>query len=237
VDKIVLAAILVLSGIAAGQSKSTRKPTPEPETPHLRFVKEYVRELVEDESLVKSGEKEFGEAKTPEEQFSKGIYVSKSAQLALRSQIDMLRSMRLNDPFDTLTSTLIACYQRQIDLHQKLIGISGKFLAGPKPGVDYQALEAKVPEIRAEMDDARKVVFDAASLVFMSLVDMKEDSQGHASHLLITKAESADLQQQLDLILKGVPNEGDHDFYISAAMVLRAGLQKKGYKFADDPWE
>ncbi len=237
VNEIVLAAILLLSGVAAGQSKSSRTPTPKPETPHLRFVKEYVRELIEDESLAKSGEKQLSEAKTPEEQLSTGIYVSKSAQLALRSQIAMLKSMRLNDPFDTLTPTLIACYQRQIDFHQKLIGISGKFLAGPKPGVDYQALETKLPEIRAEMDDARKVVFDAASLVFMSLVDMKEDSQGHASHLLITKAESVDLRQQLDLILKGVPDEGDHDFYISAAMVLQAGLQKKGYKFADDPWE
>ena len=236
VDKIVFAALLLLSGVAAGQSKPTHTPTPKPETPHLRFVKEYVRELIEDESLSKSGEKELSEAKTPEEQFSTSIYVSKSVQLALRSQIAMLKSMRLNDPFDTLTPTLIACYQRQIDLHQKLIDISAKFLAGPKPGVDYQALEAKVPEIRAEMDDARKVVFDAASLVFMSLVDMKEDSQGHASHLLITKAESADLREQLDLILKGLPDEGDHDFYISAAMVLRTGLQEKGYKCADEPW-
>jgi hypothetical protein len=149
----------------------------------------------------------------------------------------MLKSMRLNDPFDTLIPTLIACYQHQIELHQKLMDISGKFLAGPKPGVDYQALEAKVPEIRAEMDDTRKVVFDAATLVFMSLVDMKADSKGHASHLLITKAESADLQEQVDLILKGQPDEGDHDFYISAAMVLRTGLQKKGYKCADEPWE
>jgi hypothetical protein len=145
----------------------------------------------------------------------------------------MLKSMRLNDPFDTLIPTLIACYQHQIELHQKLMDISGKFLAGPKPGVDYQALEAKVPEIRAEMDDTRKVVFDAATLVFMSLVDMKADSKGHASHLLITKAESADVQEQVDLILKGQPDEGDHDFYISAAIgapnwSAKEGLQMRG---------
>ena len=48
--------------------------------------------------------------------------------------------------------TLIGSYQQQIDLHQKLIDISGKFMAGPKEGVDYQALAAKVPEIRAELD-------------------------------------------------------------------------------------
>ncbi len=44
--------------------------------------------------------------------------------------------------------------------------ISSKFLAGPKPGVDYQALGAKLPEIRAELEDAQKAVFDAAALVF-----------------------------------------------------------------------
>jgi hypothetical protein len=88
VNKIVIATLLLLAGVAAGQTKSNRTPTPKPETPHLRFVKEYVRELIEDESLVKSGEKELSRAKTPEEQFSTGIYISKSTRwrCALRSQ-------------------------------------------------------------------------------------------------------------------------------------------------------
>jgi len=29
---------------------------------------------------------------------------------------------------------------------------------------------------------------------------------------------------------------GDHDYYISGAMVLQSGLQK-GHKCADDPWD
>jgi hypothetical protein len=186
------AVFLLLVGIAEGQSKPAHTPTPKPETPHLHFVKEYVRELIEDESLKTNGEKELSEAKTPNEQFSTGIYFSKSTQLELRSQVNVLKGMRLRDPFDTLIPSLIGSYQRQIDLHQKLIEISGKFIAGPKEGVDYQALAAKVPEIRAELDDARKAVFDAAALVFMSLIDMRPDSQGHVSHLLITKAEKAD---------------------------------------------
>jgi hypothetical protein len=223
--------------MAAGQAKPSRAPTRKPETPHLRFVKEFVRELIEDESLQKNGEKELAEAKTPNEQFSTGIYVSKSVQLELRSQIGILKSMRLNDPFETLIPTLIASSQRQIELHQKLIDISGKFVAGPREGVDYQAIAAKVPKIRAELDDARKVLFDAAALVFASVIDMKPDSQGHVSHLLITKAEKSDLLDQLEIILKDEPeNKGDHDFYISAAMILRGGLQK-GHKCADEPWE
>ena len=79
-------------------------------------------------------------------------------------------------------------------------------------------------------------MFDASPLVFMSLVDQKADSQGHISHLIITKGEKADLQDQLEIMLKDEPDKGDHDYYVSAAMILRAGL-KKGHKCADDPWE
>jgi hypothetical protein len=235
-NKIALSTALLLVSVAAGQTKPARTPTHKPETPHLPFVKEFVRELVEDEGLATSSLKELNGAQTPNEKFSAGIYFSKSTQLELRSQIAMLKSMHLNDPFDTLIPTLIAFYQQEIELHQQLIEISSKFLAKPKPSVDYAALEAKVPQIRAELDDVRKGLFDAAPLIFMSLVDMKPDSQNHVNHLIITKAEKADLQDQLSILLKDVPDKGDHDYYISAAMILRAGLQKD-YKCADDPWE
>jgi hypothetical protein len=228
--------MLLLASIAAAQTKPAHAPIPKPETPHLRFVKEYVRELIEDENLKATGLKELSEAKTPNEQFSTGIYFSKSVQLELRSQIATLKSMRLNDPFDTLIPSLIGSCQRQIELHQELIDISGKFLAGPKAGVDYQALEAKVPEVRAKLDYVQKSVFEAAAMVFMTLIDLKPDSLDHVSHLLITKAEKADLQDQLSVILKDEPDKGDHDYYISAAMVLRGGLQK-GHKCADEPWD
>ena len=234
-NKIAIALFLV--HIAAGQTKPAHPMrTPKPETPHFNVVKEYIRELGEDEDLKTTGEKELSEAKSPNEQLSAGIYYSKSTQLELRSQIRMLQSMNLKDPFDTLIPSLIGFYQQQIDLHQRLIDISGKFLGGPKEGVDYEALAAKVPEIRAELDDSRKSVFQAAALVFMTLLDQRPDSQGHVSHLLITKAEKADLEQQLDIMLKGEPDKGDHDYYISAAMVLRGGLQK-GHKCADEPWD
>jgi hypothetical protein len=238
-NKRALAALLLLADIAAGQAKPPRAPTPKPETPHLRFVKEYVRELTEDEDLKASGLKELSEAKTSNEQFSTEIYFSKSVQLELRSQIAMLRNMRLDDPFDTLIPNLIAFYEQQIKLHQELIDISGKFIAGPRAGVDYQALGAKVPEIRAELDAVGKAGFEAAPLVFMTLINTKPDSQNHVSHLLITKAEKADLQDQLDILLKDIPesDKADHDYYISAAMVLRIALQKKGYECADEPWD
>lgn len=235
-NKRALATLLLLVDFATGQAKPARVPAPKPETPHLRFVKEYVRELIEMESLRVTGEKQLNEAKTLSEQLSASIYVSKSIQLELQSQVRMLKSMRLNDPFDTLIPGLIGFYQRQIELHQELIDINSKFMAGPKAGMDYEALAAKVPEIRAELDAVAKAVFEAAAPVFITLIDPKPDSLDHVSHLLITKAEKADLQDQLNIILKDEPDKGDYDYYISAAMVLRGGLQK-GHKCADEPWD
>lgn len=234
--KIVFAAVLFWTGPALGQTKPAHHSKPKPETPHLQFVNEYLRELGEAESIQKHGQKELTEAKTMYETSSALIYFSKAMQLELRSEIGILRSMRLNGRFDVLIPTLIASYQRQVQLHQQLIDISSNFIAGPKEGVDYQGLAAKMPQVRAELDDARKTVFDVAALVFMTLIDMKADSQGHMSHLIVMKAEKAALQDQLDLMLKDEPDKGDHDFYISAAMILRGGLQK-GHKCADEPWE
>ena len=149
--KIGFAAFLLALGVAAGQSKPAHPTKSKPETAHLQFVKEYVRELIEDEDLKTKAEKEIGEANTPNEKLSAGIYYSKSTQLTLRSQIAMLKTMHLNGQFDVLIPSLFAYSQRQIDLNQKLINISGEFMAGPKPGVDYSALMAKMPEIRAEL--------------------------------------------------------------------------------------
>jgi hypothetical protein len=228
-----LLTLLVLTGVAAGQSGPARVKSP---TLPIVFVKEYVRELISDENLKTQGQKELSEAKTTDAQISTGIYFSKSVQLELRSQILMLKGMRLAKPFETLIPNLIGFYQHEVELHQSLIDLSSKFIAGPRPGVDYQDLAAKMPQIRPEIDATQKALFEATPLVFMALIDQKPDSQHHLSHLVITRDEKSNLQDQLEIILKGEPDKGDHDYYISAAMVLRAGLQK-GHKCADDPWE
>jgi hypothetical protein len=82
----------------------------------------------------------------------------------------------------------------------------------------------------------QKAVFDATPLIFMALIDQKPGSQDHLSHLVITRAQKSDLQDQLEIILNDESEKGDHDYYIIVATVLRAGLQK-GYKCADEPWE
>lgn len=61
-----IAIVLFLVNIAVGQTTPAHPAhAAKPETPHLNVVKEYVRELIEDEDLKTTGEKELSEAKTP----------------------------------------------------------------------------------------------------------------------------------------------------------------------------
>jgi hypothetical protein len=61
VNKRAIATLLLLPSVVVGQNKAAHL---KPETPHLAFVKEYVRELISDEDLKTTGQKQLSEAKT-----------------------------------------------------------------------------------------------------------------------------------------------------------------------------
>lgn len=119
-------------------------------------------------------------------------------ELELRSQINMLSGMRLNSPYDDLIPNITKFYERKIDLWQRMSEIASEFIGGPKEGVDYNKLAAEMPKIRAELEFVDQGLFEATLLVFATLIDMKEDSKGHASHLIITKEEKAKLIEKLN---------------------------------------
>jgi hypothetical protein len=47
-------------------------------------------------------------------------------------------------------------------------------VAAPKPGVDYEALAAYMPQLRAKDGYLDKIIFDGSAGIFLSLVDMRE---------------------------------------------------------------
>jgi hypothetical protein len=206
-----------------------------PETSHLAFVTEYVRELAVIESIRASGEQELKKS-TKDEQFSSAIHVSTSIQLELRSQIRMLRGMHLNAPFDQLIPNLTDFYQDKIALHQRIIDIGSAFIAGPKPGVDYGKLAAEMPKIRAQLEYVDHSLFDATPLIFATLIDQKPDSRNHVSHLTITKAERAKLIDDLIGHFGSKLDQKDQNPTVSAASVLKAYFLKD-YKCSDEPWD
>ena len=207
----------------------------EPETPHLAFVTEYVRELGAIEAVRAGGEQESAAGKK-DEVFSNAIHTSTLIQLELRSQIGMLKGMRLKPPFDDLTKTITGFYEEKVTLHQSMIDIASAFVGGPKPDVDYGKLAAEMPKIRASLEFVDNAIFEATPLIFATLIDQKPDSRNHVSHLIITKAERTKLLGDIAARFGSKLDQKNQNTTVSAASVLRAYLLKE-FKCSDDPWE
>jgi hypothetical protein len=220
----------------AKPSLTTARPV-KPETPHLEFVAEYIRELAEVERIRTAGEEENNQDKKDGKlPFASAVHTSTLFGLVLESQAKMLKGMRLNAPSDELIPNITAFYERKIVLWRRMREISSAFIGGPKEGVDYSKLGAEMPEIRAELDFIDQSLFEATPLVFATLIDMKEDSKGHASHLIITKEDKARLISKLDDSFGAKLDQKDQNYTVSAATVLRAYLNKD-FKCSDEPWE
>ncbi len=206
-----------------------------PETPHLAFVNEYVRELAAIEDIRATGEQRLKEG-VKDDNFSNLIYTGTRIQLELRAQIATLKNMRLNSPNEQLIPDLTAFYGQKIEVYQKLIDIASAFIGSPKPGVDYDKLAAEMPKTRAALDYVDDSVLQITPLVFVTLIDMKPDSKNHASHLTITKAERAKLVSDITNDFGAKLDQKNQNYTVSAAKVLR-GFLLKDFKSSDEPWE
>jgi hypothetical protein len=228
-----LSSAVIASVLAMGASSTFGADAQE--TSHLAFVTEYIRELAAIENIRTAAEQQLKQG-TKDDVFSNAVYSSTRIQFELRAQISRLKGMRLNPPFETIISDLTGFYEHKIELHQSMIDISSAFIVpDPKPGVDYAALAAEMPKIRAALDYIDESVFQAAPLIFATLIDQKADSKNHASHLIITKAERAKLVADITRNFGSKLDQKDQNFLVSAASVLKAYLLKD-FKSSDEPW-
>lgn len=221
-----LGTLLSVPGALPGDEK--------PETSHLAFVKEFVRELSAVEIIRSKGEEDL--KKDPNSTFSNMIHSATLFKLELGSQMRMLNTMSLSEPFDTLIPGLMSFYGEKIKLWDRMSEIGGNFIGGPKTGVDYQKLAAEVPELRAKLEFMDQSIFQATPMVFATLIDTKEDSKHHASHLIITKAERAELIDYIDSAFGKKLDQKEPNYTVASAKVLKDAL-KKDFKCSDDPWE
>jgi hypothetical protein len=242
-------ALALLAGAVGASAQSTdSKPSQSIATPQkqadnraakaqasLAFVTEYVRELSAIETIRDSSEDSLMQGSTSDK-FWNTIYGCTRMQLELRLDVNILKKMRLYPPYEKLVPSTVLFYERKIELYQRLIDISNAFISGPKPGIDYDKLVAEQPQLTAQLDHIDNALLNAIPLIFGTLVDSKADSQNHCTHLLITRAERAQLLGEIDTDFGSKLDEKDKSFQVGAAVVLKAGLLKD-FKSADDPWE
>lgn len=205
-------------------------------TSSLAFVSEYIRELAANENTRAKIEKEYKASNSENAKLSSMIHGSTLIQLELKSQINMLKSMRLNPPFNDLIPSIIALYEKKINLHQKIIEIVSILLGGPRLGVDYGKVSAEMPKIRAQINYIDETLFKSTTLIFATLIDQKPDSKNHLSHLIITKKEREKLVHDLTAAFGKKLEQKDQNYIVSSASVLKAYLTKN-YKCSDEPWE
>jgi hypothetical protein len=205
-----------------------------PETSHLTFVREVIRELSAVEDIRSKADEDL--RKDSNATFSNMIHTATLFKLELGSQISMLNNMNLGDPYETLIPTLTAAYGAKIKIWERMKEIGGDFIGGPREGVNYQKIAAELPELRANLDYIDETIFHASPLVFATLIDMKADSKGHANHLVITKAERSDLIEYIKTAFGKKLDEKEPTYTVAAAKVVK-GYLEKDYKCADEPWE
>ncbi len=243
--KAVFTLVVAFSFAVSVYAQTSQKPKPaqttarpvKPETPHLEFVTEYIRELAAVERIRAAGEEDINQDKKDDKlPFASGIHTSTLFELELGSQVKMLKGMRLNAPFDELIQDITAFYERKIVLWRRMREISSAFIGEPKDGVDYSKLTAEMPQIRGELDFIDHALFEATPSIFATLIDMKADSKGHASHLIITKEEKARLISKLDDSFGAKLDQKDQNYTVSAATVLKDYLNKD-FKCSDEPWD
>ena len=91
-----------------------------------------------------------------------------------------------------------------------------------------------MPQITATLEYIDQALFKLTPMVFLLLVDDKPDAQGHMSRLMISKKQAHQLVVSIDGYFGSSLNEKNQDWNTSAASVLKSGLTKKGYTFADE---
>lgn len=206
----------------------------QPETPHLQFVQEYIRELSTLEHIRAAAEKEMKTKGV--NRFEEMIYFTTRMQLELGSDISMLGGMHLNGDFSGLPHQVAQFYGQESRVYGAMRAISAKFVAGPQPGVDYGALAAQMPALRAQLDSINNSFTNLSALVFLTLVDMRPDKEGHASHLAITRKERREL---LETLQRDFGPQIDHG-KTAPALVNAAGVIKDALKnhplCSNDPW-
>jgi hypothetical protein len=95
---------------------------------------------------------------------------------------------------------------------------------------------ADMPKIRAFLDSMDETLFQASGVAWAILIDQKPDSKNHLSHLMITKAERAELLRDLDAGFGQKLDDKNANYLVSSAALLKI-LLTKNYEYADEPWE
>ena len=135
--------------------------------------------------------------------------------------------------FSDLPHQIAQLYRLRQAFMRQITSICSTFAVGPKPGVDYKALTAKMPELRAHIEDLDQALYEAGVVAFGTLISDEPDKAGHASHLLISCAQKQSLLDQLKNEFGAGLDQKDVPLGVAQAQLFRDKLIE--YKCAEEP--
>jgi len=221
---------LMVGAVIVGRPATAVSPA---DSPHLQLAQEYIRQLGELEDLRSEGEAELKDTKGSP--FSSMIHYSTRVQIALQDDIAALKLLPLAPPSSDTVGLIQATHEQRSVIFGEMRKIAAKMMSGPEPGVNYGALAAQMPQLRAQLESIDESYVKLSVLIFGTLIDMKPDSAGHASHLIITRAQRQDLARQLRSSFGAKLRGQQQNGIVAAAGVLDDYLHK-GWKGSDEPW-
>ena len=166
--------------------------------PAYKFIEAYVNQLVENEALREKGSTEISAAISPMDKMVIGIHGSSAIQLKLQEQINELGSIDIPKPSDDVIPLIIKFYARKYEIHDAIVEDTTQMIGGPKPGVDYGPIVARIPKLRATLESIDESLFKLTPLVFGTIVDHRPNVNGKLSRLIITTAERDKLVRDID---------------------------------------
>jgi len=222
-----------LAALALMGAPATAQTTP------YEFVRTYIGQLATFEELRANAEKEVRESSGDPLKTSIGcIHSGTRYDLEASSAASMMDGMHLRghfggEQFQPLPHQIAEIYRLRRVFMRQITSICSTFAEGPKPGVDYQALAAKMPELRAHIEDLDKTLFESGVLAFMTLISDQPDKQGHANHLIISCEQKQTLLSQIKDEFGAKLDQKDTSPGVAQAQLFRDKLIE--YKCAEEP--
>jgi hypothetical protein len=199
------------------------------------FLTEYVRELGEIEDVRVIAMKEESENTN---KMMACVGNSERFQLLLGEHMRAIQGYTFAQPLGPLGQNIATFYAQKKEIWQLLSETCSALIGNPKPGIDYAELVSQTPKLRARLDYIDKALFEATPVVFATLIDMRPDSKNHVSHLTITTAQRDELVRKLQSRFGSkLAEQGNQNYTVASAFVLKAYLAEKGFKCADETWE
>lgn len=117
------------------------------------FIQIYVRQLAEMERVRDRAEAEIA-ADNANDRVLGCIAYAERASLELGAAINSFSNVRVTSQYveaSDAPDAIVGFYEQKRDLFRQMSGVCTKVAAGPKLGVDYQALPAEITKIRARV--------------------------------------------------------------------------------------